>query len=485
MTFRVVRTNQYNQDLGLIHSTNGNHLESPKEGSSIDHQVTIYLHAQNITMFSTNETWYFASQILVSNSGGLILILTAQSTRNRSLLNAIVNHYTHNEKSQPNPILIIPAGDERISTAGGPEVHMETIFALETHTSDEFTDDGPEGREETAPEQENKLMDESSNQIEKETATHDRDIMVRFGPEPPAQQSMTYTGLGIFDPVEIRMINWATHFLPKIDPAAKGKGVLEAIARPNPVEEHSENSRKSQGNTGFACVSWLPIVAPEALFAEDGANIDIPQITLSEEGQSFFTGTKPAQPARPQILAFEFSTQTEQDQAQGQKTAQPDEQIEEIVRNVENIEQTETKRDHLDSVAGQQTKEQSDPEEENEAQQSTSTSGSNYSGHFSHTGPSLTFSSSLHLGPSPCNLQMVVYTVNSEENTRISFQEDDDYSHSGSHQVFVSSSPAIHNADVKLEEVEKFIASLDSRMMSMDWRMLSMDSNVQSVDSKL
>ncbi|KZV44706.1 putative serine/threonine-protein kinase RLCKVII-like [Dorcoceras hygrometricum] len=32
------KTNQYNQDLGLIHSTNGNHLESLKEGSSIDHQ---------------------------------------------------------------------------------------------------------------------------------------------------------------------------------------------------------------------------------------------------------------------------------------------------------------------------------------------------------------------------------------------------------------------------------------------------------------
>ncbi|KZV17077.1 hypothetical protein F511_02993 [Dorcoceras hygrometricum] len=76
------KTNQYNQDLGLIHSTNGNHLESPNEGSSIDHQVTIYLHAQNITMFPTNETWYFVSQILVSCSGGLILILMAQSTRN-------------------------------------------------------------------------------------------------------------------------------------------------------------------------------------------------------------------------------------------------------------------------------------------------------------------------------------------------------------------------------------------------------------------
>ncbi|KZV23432.1 plastidial lipoyltransferase 2 [Dorcoceras hygrometricum] len=76
------KTNQYNQDLGLIHSTNGNNLESPNEGSLIDHQVTIHLHAQNITMFPTNETWYFESEMLVSSSGGLILILTAQSTRN-------------------------------------------------------------------------------------------------------------------------------------------------------------------------------------------------------------------------------------------------------------------------------------------------------------------------------------------------------------------------------------------------------------------
>ncbi|KZV39379.1 hypothetical protein F511_36792 [Dorcoceras hygrometricum] len=86
MTFRVVRANLYNQDLGLIHSTNGNHLESSNEGSSIDHQVTIHLHAQNITMFPTNETWYFTLHILVSSSGGLILILTAQLTRNEFLI---------------------------------------------------------------------------------------------------------------------------------------------------------------------------------------------------------------------------------------------------------------------------------------------------------------------------------------------------------------------------------------------------------------
>ncbi|KZV27476.1 hypothetical protein F511_16279 [Dorcoceras hygrometricum] len=36
------RTNQYNQDLGLIHSPNGNHLESPNEGSSIDHQAKTF-----------------------------------------------------------------------------------------------------------------------------------------------------------------------------------------------------------------------------------------------------------------------------------------------------------------------------------------------------------------------------------------------------------------------------------------------------------
>ncbi|KZV40230.1 hypothetical protein F511_38736 [Dorcoceras hygrometricum] len=93
MTFRVVRTNQYNQDLGLIHSTNGNHLENPNEGSSIDHQVTIHLHAQNITMFPINETccaclligvarsspgarlgdWVFTEVVLIKSSSGTFL----------------------------------------------------------------------------------------------------------------------------------------------------------------------------------------------------------------------------------------------------------------------------------------------------------------------------------------------------------------------------------------------------------------------------
>ncbi|KZV17541.1 coumaroyl-CoA:anthocyanidin 3-O-glucoside-6''-O-coumaroyltransferase 1-like [Dorcoceras hygrometricum] len=73
------KTNQYNQNLGLIHSTNGNHLESPNEGSSIDQQVTIYLHAQNITMFPTNETWLasWASTLTMST----VLEKTTQANR--------------------------------------------------------------------------------------------------------------------------------------------------------------------------------------------------------------------------------------------------------------------------------------------------------------------------------------------------------------------------------------------------------------------
>ncbi|KZV50105.1 hypothetical protein F511_21006 [Dorcoceras hygrometricum] len=54
MTFRVVRTNLYNQDLGLIHSTNGNHLESPNKGSSIDHHWPEICH----TIISSDSIGY-------------------------------------------------------------------------------------------------------------------------------------------------------------------------------------------------------------------------------------------------------------------------------------------------------------------------------------------------------------------------------------------------------------------------------------------
>ncbi|KZV30493.1 nuclear matrix constituent protein 1-like protein [Dorcoceras hygrometricum] len=81
-----------------------------------------------------------------------------------------------------------------------------------------------------------------------------------------------------------------------------------------------------------------------------------------------------------------------------------------------------------------------------------------------------------HQGPTPSTLQMVVYTTEIEDDTRIYFLEDYDSSHAGSQQMFISSPPASPHAGSKLKEVEKIVASLDSRIMSIDSRMLSMDS---------
>ncbi|KZV28121.1 hypothetical protein F511_31246 [Dorcoceras hygrometricum] len=42
----------------------------------------------------------------------------------------------------------------------------------------------------------------------------------------------------VYAPVKIKEINYVTHFLPKIDPAAKGKELIQYLDRPNPSEEH-------------------------------------------------------------------------------------------------------------------------------------------------------------------------------------------------------------------------------------------------------
>ncbi|KZV22787.1 hypothetical protein F511_24834 [Dorcoceras hygrometricum] len=65
-----------------------------------------------------------------------------------------------------------------------------------------------------------------------------------------------------------------------------------------------------------------------------------------------------------------------------------------------------------------------------------------------------------HQGPTPSTQQMVVYTGDSEEDTRISFLEDSDSSHTGSQQMFISSHLASPHASSKLEEVEKSTRSV-------------------------
>ncbi|KZV49324.1 hypothetical protein F511_37510 [Dorcoceras hygrometricum] len=79
---------------------------------------------------------------------------------------------------------------------------------------------------------------EPTKAVEAQTVTKECFIVVRSEPKKPTQQPMNFFGKSVFAPVEIREINWATHFLPKIDPTAKDKEILEAFARPNPMEEH-------------------------------------------------------------------------------------------------------------------------------------------------------------------------------------------------------------------------------------------------------
>ncbi|KZV38633.1 hypothetical protein F511_35163 [Dorcoceras hygrometricum] len=74
--------------------------------------------------------------------------------------------------------------------------------------------------------------------MEEKDASQELPLVVRTESEQPAHQSTAYGRGMVFAPMEIREINWATHFLPKIDPAAKGKEILEAFAHPNPVEKH-------------------------------------------------------------------------------------------------------------------------------------------------------------------------------------------------------------------------------------------------------
>ncbi|KZV58442.1 hypothetical protein F511_29377 [Dorcoceras hygrometricum] len=246
--------------------------------------------------------------------------------------------------------------------------------------------------------------DESSAQIEKETATNDRAIVSRSG-------SMANFKL------DVPTVNYdylCIRFLIK---------ELKEIAR-----QHRDKR----------VLAGLSIVAPEASFV----------------------GVASAQSEQPPPFAIEFSTQDEHEQTKAKESAQQEKQVDgnvEVVNwIVEQIEETGNKK--LDSAGRHHMAEQQAPEKRDEPHRSPSTSGSNSTGRFSHTGPSLTLSSTLHLEPNPSNLQMV---------------------------VFISSPPASPITGSKLEEVEKVIASLDSRIMSMDSRMLSMDSRMLSMDSKV
>ncbi|KZV54733.1 hypothetical protein F511_42105 [Dorcoceras hygrometricum] len=93
----------------------------------------------------------------------------------------------HQMESQPSPIPDIPAGGHKDSTAGGPEVTMETIPMVAKQADDESIAGGPEGRVGKTTENGGRVDNveqveqvESINQTEKEAATNEETIMVRW-----------------------------------------------------------------------------------------------------------------------------------------------------------------------------------------------------------------------------------------------------------------------------------------------------------------
>ncbi|KZV46312.1 hypothetical protein F511_21394 [Dorcoceras hygrometricum] len=408
--------------------------------------------------------------------------------------------------SHPGPIPAIPAGGEGISIVGGPKVHPET------HTGEEHIAVGPGGHERTGSDQDEQaggdvhlddrseenqgyetrmdqegpnmedwvdkderiVQDESSSQMEKEAANMERSIVVRSGPEQPAQQTITYTGQGIFAPIQIKEINWVTHFLPKNAPEEKGKGMLEVVDRPNLVEEHSRlvlnSAWDAVSNIMADFDEWthfrtarrsllmykLYETEVQKLFDEHLRNFkinvsyvnhdylcirflnkELREIATQHRAQRMLAGLPIFAPEasfvgatsdQSQTLVFEFSSQADHKQEHARESSQRQEQLEEVVRSVVNIEEP-----------ADRTREPQAPKNERQTHD-----------------------------------EQIGATQNLLVNSR-------------NHRVlmFVTSPPASPHTSSKLEEVEKVVASLDSRIMSIDSWMLSMDSKVKFVDSRL
>ncbi|KZV33617.1 patatin-like protein 2 [Dorcoceras hygrometricum] len=192
--------------------------------------------------------------------------------------------------------------------------------------------------------------------------------------------------------------------------------------------------------------------------------------------------------------------EADQEQAHARESAQRQEKLEEVVRSVLNIEEP---TDGTGEPQAPNNERQAHDEQIGETQnllgeqQEQPSSGENPTqlddpsvnivDHVNNLGtnPISEESNTDHQGPTPSTLPMVVYTAERKEDTRISFLEDSDSSHTGSQQVFVTSPPASPHTGSRLEEVKNIVASWDSRIRSIDSWMLSMDSKLKSVDSRL
>ncbi|KZV53008.1 hypothetical protein F511_32496 [Dorcoceras hygrometricum] len=211
-------------------------------------------------------------------------------------------------------------------------------------------------------------------------------------------------------------------------------------------------------------LAGLPIVAPEASLAGDVVSTETLQITLSS-------------PAQPRIPALEFSTQDEQEQEVARKADQSDEQIEMVDQIVELVE--DIVHENLDTMSAGQVLEQPAPEAEDQPQNSPGQSTSRHGSRSSASYLSMHSSQGASMRFYPDSNQS--YNKSPTSSGSLPIHNEDHVNNLG----FCSSPPATIHADIKLEEVEKVVVSLDSRMTSMDSKVQSIDSTVKSMDSRV
>ncbi|KZV22855.1 WPP domain-interacting tail-anchored protein 1-like [Dorcoceras hygrometricum] len=90
-----------------------------------------------------------------------------------------------------------------------------------------------------------------------------------------------------------------------------------------------------------------------------------------------------------------------------------------------------------------------------------------------------------HQGSNPSHLQMVAFTADSKEETRLSFLDSSESSHTSSQRMIISSPPDSPHDNTKLDEVDKVVASIDSRMIYVESKLTSVDLRTLSIDSKM
>ncbi|KZV23650.1 hypothetical protein F511_32923 [Dorcoceras hygrometricum] len=319
-----------------------------------------------------------------------------------------------------------------------------------------------------------------SNQTEKVDATNEGAIVVRSGPEP-AQQSFTFAGKGIFAPVEIREINFATHFLPKIDPVAEGKGMLEAFVQPNSEEEHCQLVLK----TTLEDVSSKMADYDEWVHFRTAVRLNtvssFESLTNIEDQFLFLVETEQVSELFERGRYLELKEIVEQHRAlqslAGLPLLAPEASITGNDANVDlpqitwNEQKAQTE-EHQAQGDEQQAQNEPDLDAESEVERRAQAGSS-------HSSSSRDANNTDSLCPSPYNLQMVVYTDNREE-TNSPYHEEGS-TQAGPQQVIVSSPQATLDADIKLKEVEKVVVSLDSKVQSMDSKVVSLDSKVEEL----